>query len=350
MAVYKIFPEKDATLYERFPSMNTGLDQILEASSFYTLGDRYNSRYLIQFSTTEIQNVLNNTVTGSWDAYLKNHSATVSGLNTDTDLYFYTVSGSWNMGTGRYSDLPIVENGCSWDFRTTSGSGNWTSAGGDFYESPVYSQSFSYTNPIDVNVKVTDTITSWYSASVPNDGFLVRLTSSVEDSTSLSTQPIFKNFSIDTNTIYPPYLEIKFDDYSFNTGSSTNTILNNFESFMSIYNNAGEYYPQSITRFRLAAIPKYPDRVFTTASYYTENYYLPEVSSSYAIKDSSTNEVVVDFDATYTRISADSVSSYFDVYMNGLEPERQYTVLIKSIIGGVTKVWDEDLMFKVING
>jgi len=350
MAVYKIFPEKDATLYEQYPSMNTGLDQILEASSFYTLGTRYNSRYLIQFSTTEIQDVLNNTVTGTWDAYLKNYSATVSGLNTDTNLFIRTVSGSWNMGTGRYSDLPIVENGCSWNFRTTSGSGAWVSPGGDFYASPVYSQSFAYSNPVDVNVQVTDTIHTWYSASVPNDGFLVKLTSSVEDSTNLNIQPIFKNFSIDTNTIYPPFLEIKFDDYSFNTGSSPNTILNNFESFMSIYNNAGEYYPQSITRFRLAAIPKYPDRVFTTASYYTENYFLPEVSSSYAIKDSSTNEFVVDFDATYTRISADSVSSYFDVYMNGLEPERQYTVLIKSIIGGVTKVWDEDLMFKVING
>ena len=350
MAVYKIFPEKDATLYERFPSMNTGLDQILEASSHYTLGNRYNSRYLIQFSTTEIQNVLNNTVTGTWDAYLKNYSATVSGLNTDTDLYFYTISGSWSMGTGKYSDLPIVENGCSWDFRTTSGSGDWVSPGGDVHALPVYSQSFSYSNPVDVNVQVTNTIHTWYSASVPNDGFLVRLTSSVEDSTDLNTQPIFKNFSIDTNTIYPPYLEVKFDDYSFNTGSSTNTILNTFESFMSVYNNSGKYYPQSITRFRLAAIPKYPDRVFTTASYYTENYYLPEVSSSYAIKDSSTNEFVVDFDATYTRISADEISSYFDVYMNGLEPERQYTVLIKSIIGGVTKVWDEDLMFKVING
>ena len=75
MAVYKIFPEKDATLYEQYPSMNTGLDQILEVSSFYTLGNRYNSRYLIQFSTTEIQDVLNNTVTGTWDAYLKNYSA-----------------------------------------------------------------------------------------------------------------------------------------------------------------------------------------------------------------------------------------------------------------------------------
>ena len=40
-------------------------------------------------------------------AYLKNYSATVSGLNTDTNLFIRTVSGSWNMGTGRYSDLPI---------------------------------------------------------------------------------------------------------------------------------------------------------------------------------------------------------------------------------------------------
>jgi hypothetical protein len=32
MAVLKIFPEKDATLYSLFPSMNTGLDEIVEAT------------------------------------------------------------------------------------------------------------------------------------------------------------------------------------------------------------------------------------------------------------------------------------------------------------------------------
>ena len=31
MAIYKIFPEKDATLYTQYPTMNTGLDEILEA-------------------------------------------------------------------------------------------------------------------------------------------------------------------------------------------------------------------------------------------------------------------------------------------------------------------------------
>ena len=32
MAVYKIFPTADATLYSRFPNQNTGLDEILEVS------------------------------------------------------------------------------------------------------------------------------------------------------------------------------------------------------------------------------------------------------------------------------------------------------------------------------
>jgi hypothetical protein len=33
MAVYKIFPTQDATLYSAYPTMNTGLNAILEASN-----------------------------------------------------------------------------------------------------------------------------------------------------------------------------------------------------------------------------------------------------------------------------------------------------------------------------
>ena len=32
MAVYKIFPTKDATIYSQYPNKNTGLDPILESS------------------------------------------------------------------------------------------------------------------------------------------------------------------------------------------------------------------------------------------------------------------------------------------------------------------------------
>ena len=60
--------------------------------------------------------------------------------------------------------------------------------------------------------------------------------------------------------------------------------------------------------------------------------------------------MIIDFDSKYTKISADSQGSYFTVYMNGLEPERDYTILIKTVIDGVTNVFDEDIRFKVVNG
>lgn len=239
---------------------------------------------------------------------------------------------------------------------SSPGGGNWytgSSLGLDI----VKEQVFSYGNTIDLKVDVTNYIKTWYTASLvdaakgfPNNGFLVKQSSSKEFINNLNTTATFRYFSVDTNTIYPPLLNMKWEDYYFTTGSSTNKILGTQEAFMSIYNNDGTYYSGSVARLRIAAIPKYPDRVFQTASLYTTNFYLPENSSSYAIKDTDTNEFVIDFDDKYTNISADTTSSYFDVYMNGLEPERYYTILIKTKLDGTTQIYDEDIMFKVING
>jgi hypothetical protein len=351
MAIYKIFPTKDTTLYSEFPSMNTGLDQIIEASTYLKKGLPQVSRYLMQFSTTEIQNFLNNTVNNaSFSSSLKNSAAVVTSINLDSQLEVHTISGSWGMGTGKFPNSPQSSNGASWIWRNYSGSSEWVATGSASYANPVYSQSFAYSNPIDLSINVTPTILSWYSGSIPNDGFLIKQPSSVEFVQNPSTVSTFRYFSIDTNTIYPPFLEFGWDDSTFNTGSSTNTVLGTSQTFMSIYNNVGTYFSQSVARMRLAAIPKYPDRQFITSSYYTTNYYLPETTSLYAIKDTETNEFVVDFDSNFTKISADTTSSYFDVYMNGLEPERYYTVLIKTVLDGTTQVYDEDIMFKVING
>ena len=351
MAVYKLFPTKDASLYSEFPSTNTGLDQVLEASTYLKKGVPYVCRYLIEFSTTEITDILNNRVgDSSFATYLRNYSALVTALNTDSKLEVKTISGSWDMGTGVLGYNPPVENGCSWVWRSYSGSNAWVSTGSDSYVNPVYSQSFSYGSTTDINVDVTPSILSWYSGSIPNDGFLIKQPDAVEFVQNPNVVTTFKYFSIDTSTIYPPSLEFKWDDYTFNTGSSTNTILESAETFMSVYNNEGTYYSESVARMRLAAIPKYPLQTFSTASEWTTNFYLPENVSTYAIKDTTTNEFVVDFDSNYTKISADYSSSYFDVYMNGLEPERYYTILIKTVLDGTTKVFDEDIMFKVVNG
>ena len=66
MAVYKIFPTKDATIYSLFPNMNTGLDEIIESSqtqiSSANNGNPQVSRFLIQFSSEEINDIINNKI------------------------------------------------------------------------------------------------------------------------------------------------------------------------------------------------------------------------------------------------------------------------------------------------
>ena len=37
MAVYKIFPEKSVTIFSYYPTLNTGLDEILELSTFESI-------------------------------------------------------------------------------------------------------------------------------------------------------------------------------------------------------------------------------------------------------------------------------------------------------------------------
>ena len=115
-----------------------------------------------------------------------------------------------------------------------------------------------------------------------------------------------------------------------------------------IEQNPGIFYPGSINKFRIYTRPEYQARVFQTASLYTTNYYLPS-SSYYALVDLETNETIIDFDTQFTQISADTTSNYFTIWMDGLEPERQYQILIKTIIGGETLILDNNYYFKVIN-
>ena len=369
MAVYKIFPEKDATLYSEYPNINSGIDEIIEATTAETIaGTPTVSRFLIKFNQSQITDIISNKVTGSLAAYLRVFVAKVEGLGQETTLYNYAVSGSWQNGTGKYLDSPATENGVSWNSRITSGSGNWLTGsfgttgatasfsasnpgGGNWYTSSTYIQSasYQYRSEFDILLNTTNTVLAWYSGSIANDGFLIKQDDAAEFSTDPAKRVEFKYFSVDTNTIYPPQLEFRWNDFVYNTGSSTQTVVNTGDLVATLPNNTGTFFSESIQRFRVNVRPQFPPRVFSTSSFYTVNYYLP-TASYWSIKDLDTNEVVINFDSTYTKISADSSSSYFDVYMNGLEPERYYQILIKTTVDGTTKVLDDQYYFKVVNG
>ena len=125
--------------------------------------------------------------------------------------------------------------------------------------------------------------------------------------------------------------------------------INTADLFVALDNNPGTFYSSSINRFRLNVREDFPVRTFQTASIFTTNNFLNS-SSLYAVKDLDTDEYVVDFDTNFTKISCDSNGNYFDIYMNGLEPERYYKILIKTTISGSTIVKDDQYYFKVVNG
>ena len=201
MAVYKIFPEKDAFISSHDPAQNTGRDEVLEISNTNAINLNTSAqgdvpavkRTLIQFKS-------------SLNLYLAN--ATVAPL--DYTLEAYPVSGAWDMGTGRVSDIPKTTDGCSWGWRGASGSNAWTSAGGDYYTNKSgSSQDFLYTSNKDISMDVTNMVKLWNSSSIDNHGFIVKLTGSIELSDSYVETAYF---SVDTHTIYPPALEFKWDD------------------------------------------------------------------------------------------------------------------------------------------
>jgi hypothetical protein len=364
MAVYKIFPEKTATLYSYYPTTNTGLDEIIELSTYYTItGTNEVSRGLIKFPTNQITDIITNKVTNkTFDIYLKLYLANASSLPLNYTLYCHPLSGSWNIGTGKLGNSPITTDGASWQFRDTISGSNWfssfpanttgsyrsgsTAGGGLWYTSSAYQSTQSFTNITskDIELKVTNIVNAWYSSSISNEGFIIKHDSSLEFTTASKFET--KYFSGNTHTIYPPCLEIRWDDSLYNTGSLSTITSDLFVATLG--NNKDEYQQDSVQRFRVNVRDKYPARTFQTSSVYLNNKALPS-SSYWSIKDLNTEEIIVDYDTTYTKISCDSNGNYFDIYMNGLEPERYYKLLFKTILSnGETIISDNNHYFKVI--
>ena len=105
MAVLKIFPEKDATLYSLFPNMNTGLDEIIEATltTFaYSNPNPQASRFLVQFSSDDIASAIGlipkaKFDSGSWQARLQCFVSTATGMALDTTVDCFPVANSWGL-------------------------------------------------------------------------------------------------------------------------------------------------------------------------------------------------------------------------------------------------------------
>jgi len=363
MAVYKIFASSDATLYSSNVGKNTGLDEILEVGvknyaattngSYLSYSTEDLRRSVIQFSDDDLSTVKTLCTGSSFSAYLRLYLANAENLATTYSLEFHQVSQSWDMGTGKFIDYPATINGVCWNSPNayiTGASTTWISPsyytipGGGSWTSIYTTQSFSYASNKDVNSDVTTIVSSWFTGSVQNYGFLVKYPTTVENNSSSYVETKF--FSTDTHTIYPPTLEIKWDDSNYVTGS----LIGSDDIVVNFANNKNEFkYGTKKYRVRLATRPTFPTRQFVTSSIYLNTLLLPS-SSYWAIQDYKTEEMVVDFDTNYTKISSDGTYNYFDLYMNGLEPERYYKLLVQTLIPSTNENinLDSNLIFKIV--
>jgi hypothetical protein len=366
MAIYKIFPNADTSLYSFAPAKNTGLDEILEVSvkntdnptNFFVdpvpstpiLSDDIR-RALITFSNKDIQ-TLNSLKQGDWKTNLKLYLANAENLTIPYTLEFRQIDDDWTMGTGKFSDNPETRNGACW-FSTSSyytASNQWSNpsyyllAGGGSWGATYSTQSFAYKDNKDINVDVTDIVDNWFNGD-NNYGILVKHTTSVENNNN--SYIVLNYFSGDTHTIFPPCLELKWDDSSYDTGSLS--LVQNNKIAVNVSNNP--YNIKSTTaqyEFRITARDQFPVRIFSTASIYTTNKCLPS-SSYWALQDVKTEDMIVDFDDSYTKISCDLDGNFFNLHMTGLEPERYYKILVKTTLNsGDTIVFDNDNIFKIV--
>lgn len=376
MAVYKIFPEKDATIYSEFPDLNTGLDSILEVKNTVpTLNsDAQVSRTLIQFSSdkmAEVANIIFNTntlpvvgpvppstPTGMYSASLKLFIAEAYNLPDNYNLYCYATSQSWQAGTGRYLYDPAYTQDCNWYnrdnsnawptssfFTNTTASFNFnTPGGGVWWDTYFESQSFVINTTKDTNINVTDIVETFNTPGfLENNGFILKFEDPYEFNASSSYS--LKFFSKDTHTIYLPQLEFGWDDSVYATGSLS--VLTNQNIAVTLGNNVGFYNVDDVCQFRVNARPIYPPRQFTTASVFTLNSALPS-SSYYAIQDLDTEEYVVDFSEEFTKVSCDPSGNFFTLYTAGFQPERYYKILIKSTFDdGSIITYNNNYIFKI---
>jgi hypothetical protein len=334
---------QDATIYERYPTLNTGLDEIIEVGKIIKSLDGPNqyasgsTRMLIQFDIPSLQQYPT-----SSQYYLNLRIANATNVNRYQVLEVYPVSQSWVEGSGYfYQDVQNVEDGVTWIDRSTTTA--WETSGSDYTTTISASYTFSKVPIEDVKIDVTNLIEPVVSGSntTPWNGLILKFPAADElDSTNIGN---IKFFSGNTHTIFAPKLEIVQVDQTFTTGSLKRVPNGNVTI---VPKNIKETYTLGeIDKVYLVVREPYPDRKFDSTSRYRNVYYLPS-ESYYRVRDQVADMVLYEFDQ-YSAINCDSSGSYILLDTSGLEVNRYYTLDLKVKSNGLVFFPEFNYTFKV---
>ncbi len=372
---YFIYPDSDTTIYEGglTQSLNAGIDPILEVQKLIDASGTITqaSRTIIRFDYSDIIRRRNQgAIPTTAKYYLNLYDAGSEELKVEQSLNVYMVSGSWTQGSGLSVSNPAITDGASWS--TRDGINQWKSGsanapetmGGSWFTSSLsgqYEVSSSFDlkyETKDLRIEVTDLVNNQILSSsiYGNNGFLLKRPDAAE--TSSIHFGNLKFFSKETHTIYPPKLEVEWDDSVWTTGSLSPLSSTDLERLTIYFKGIRpEYKEKSKVRFRLVGRELYPTRGFDTTPAALNVKTLPsgskvlEHGTYYSIEDDSTGEVIVPF-STGSIISCDAQGNFFNIDMNAFQPERYYKFLIKVVSGSgsdqLSNIYDDGYEFKVV--
>lgn len=370
-------PSQDATLYQQYPTRNSGKDEVLEVGKNDTGAKQIRS--LLKFDLTTISaSLADGTFPANTDFYLNLRVAGTFGLQTGQLVNVYMASQSWVEGTGYFAqDIENPSDGATWQKATNAGAIDYSESynggvtqsytassdvwgangfaavtGGAFFSASGVgkpSASFSFGAQInDVRLDVSSFIRDWQSGSTTNDGFLFKYPSA--DETNSLVKSVARFFALNTHTIFPPTIEAVWNNQTVHTTIGGTAVLQPAPSEIEIFvkNFPAEMATGSVHRLRIGARDLYPIKSFTDVNRYGTKYFLPS-GSHIGVKDASSGEFIIPFD-TGSFISADTTSSYYDLRIENLYINRTYQLYVKVNKSWGTEVYDTGHRFRVIKG
>ena len=389
---------------------NFGGDKILELKKvFQNDSFEYQTQALVNFAGTDFtemsQSVSSGNIPSNAEYYLRLFEAEgTSELSEEYILAAFPLWKSWVEGSGKSEDNPKNTNGVSWENRNDILNGSpisWSYTdsarelaiagdldlngisfdefhvafgtstqtfggvtGSDFLGGNdlddkggvwvnragyIASQSFS-SQATDVEMNVTDMVNKWLGGTISNYGMILKFSGSQE--TDSTTYGHLKFFARESQTIFQPKLEVRWDDHSPCTGSNTGsltelTMTGLDDNYLYMRNLRNSYKENDKIKFRVGARKRYLTKSVSTSVQSITDSFITEGSGSYAIKDIATDEFIVPF-SDYTLIGCDNSGPYFNQWLNGFYKNRDYKILLKlKYTDGQEQIFDDGFKFTV---
>ena len=122
------------------------------------------------------------------------------------------------------------------------------------------------------------------------------------------------------------------------------------DNYIYMKNLKESYRGSEKVKFRIGARKRYINKSVSTSVQSITDSYITENSGSYAIKDIATDEFIVPF-SEYTFLSCDDSGPYFNQWLNGFYPDRNYKIQLKlKYDDGQEQIFDDNFKFNIKGG